>query len=125
MNVVLVNLDETASPRQFRMSSTDFQTYLSEVCPQKNLASIHTLRIIVGIPFWSQKTFFLTNSPCIFFQVMPDHHPSCVEIAEKLHVQYEVWYDVMHAPKDLAEKLADEIQSESYASMSYEHAVWS
>ncbi len=43
---------------------------------------------------------------------MPDHHPSCVEIAEKLHVQYEVWYDVMHAPKDLAEKLADEIQSE-------------
>mmetsp|Transcript_56015 Transcript_56015/g.137363 ORF Transcript_56015/g.137363 Transcript_56015/m.137363 type:complete len:760 (-) Transcript_56015:34-2313(-) len=41
--------------------------------------------------------------------VMPDHQPSCVETGEKLHVKYEVMYDIQHVGGEHAEKLIKEI----------------
>jgi hypothetical protein len=43
-------------------------------------------------------------------QVMPEHHPSLVEVGEKMHVQYEVWYDVAHASPELEHSLSDTIK---------------
>ncbi|EKX36866.1 hypothetical protein GUITHDRAFT_116889 [Guillardia theta CCMP2712] len=51
----------------------------------------------------------------LLFQTMPEHQPRCAETGEKLHVAFEIFYDVIHASHADSSSLAREVDGEEEA----------